>query len=128
LQKINPLTIGDGVLIMALQIRGSNMVKILMSDLLKSKAQTLVNTVNCVGIMGKGIALKFKEQFPDMFNDYIERCNRKEVRLGKPYVYKRLTAPWILNFPTKAPVSRLHYSQVSSIKKLLKKQVQEFGV
>jgi O-acetyl-ADP-ribose deacetylase (regulator of RNase III) len=41
---------------MALQIRGSNMVKILMSDLLKSKAQTLVNTVNCVGIMGKGIA------------------------------------------------------------------------
>jgi len=86
LQKINPLTIGDGFVIMALQIRGSNMVKILMSDLLKSNAQTVVNTVNCVGIMGKGIALKFKEQFPDMFDDYVARCNRKEVRLGKPHL------------------------------------------
>ena len=60
------------------------MVKVLMSDLLKSNAQTVVNTVNCVGIMGKGIALKFKEQFPDMFDDYVARCNRNEVRLGKP--------------------------------------------
>jgi len=63
------------------------MVKILMSDILKSNAQTLVNTVNCVGIMGKGIALEFREQFPDMFNDYVKRCNRNEVRLGKPYLF-----------------------------------------
>jgi O-acetyl-ADP-ribose deacetylase (regulator of RNase III) len=95
---------------MALQIRGSNMVKILMSDLLKSNAQTVVNTVNCVGIMGKGIALKFKEQFPDMFDDYVARCNRKEVRLGKPHLYKRLTPSWILNFPTKG-----HWRSVSRI-------------
>jgi len=47
------------------------MVKVLMGDILDSKAHTLVNTVNCVGIMGKGIALKFKEQLPDMFNDYV---------------------------------------------------------
>jgi O-acetyl-ADP-ribose deacetylase (regulator of RNase III)/uncharacterized protein YwgA len=100
---------------MALQIRGSNMVKILMSDLLKSKAQTLVNTVNCVGIMGKGIALEFKEQFPDMFNDYVARCNRNEVRLGKPYLYKRLTPPWILNFPTKG-----HWRSVSRIEDIVK--------
>jgi len=100
---------------MALQIRGSNMVKILMSDLLKSKAQTLVNTVNCVGIMGKGIALKFKERFPDMFDDYVERCNRNEVRLGKPYLYKRLTPPWILNFPTKG-----HWRSVSRIDDIVK--------
>jgi len=46
---------------MTLQIRGSKMVKVLMSDILKSNAQTLVNTVNCVGVMGKGIELKFKE-------------------------------------------------------------------
>jgi uncharacterized protein YwgA/O-acetyl-ADP-ribose deacetylase (regulator of RNase III) len=91
------------------------MVKILMSDLLKSKAQTLVNTVNCVGVMGKGIALKFKERFPDMFNDYVARCNRKEVRLGKPYLYKRLTPPWILNFPTKG-----HWRSVSRIEDIVK--------
>jgi O-acetyl-ADP-ribose deacetylase (regulator of RNase III)/uncharacterized protein YwgA len=100
---------------MALQIRGPNMVKILMSDLLKSKTQTLVNTVNCVGIMGKGIALEFKEQFPDMFNDYVERCNRNELRLGKPYLFKRLTPPWILNFPTKG-----HWRSVSRIEDIVK--------
>ncbi len=86
-----------------------------MGDILKSKAQTLVNTVNCVGIMGKGIALEFKEQFPDMFNDYVERCNRNEVRLGKPYLFKRLTPPWILNFPTKG-----HWRSVSRIEDIIK--------
>jgi len=91
------------------------MVKVLMGDILKSKAQTLVNTVNCVGIMGKGIALEFKDQFPDMFNDYVERCNRNEVRLGKPYLYKRLTPPWILNFPTKG-----HWRSVSRIEDIVK--------
>ena len=91
------------------------MVKVLFGDILKSKAQTLVNTVNCVGIMGKGIALKFKEQFPDMFDDYVERCNRNEVRLGKPYLYKRLTPPWILSFPTKG-----HWRSVSRIDDIVK--------
>jgi O-acetyl-ADP-ribose deacetylase (regulator of RNase III)/uncharacterized protein YwgA len=91
------------------------MVKFLLGNILKSKAQTLVNTVNCVGIMGKGIALKFKEQFPDMFNDYVERCNHNEVRLGKPYLYKRLTPPWILNFPTKG-----HWRSVSRIEDIVK--------
>jgi O-acetyl-ADP-ribose deacetylase (regulator of RNase III)/uncharacterized protein YwgA len=91
------------------------MVKVLMGDILKSKAQTLVNTVNCVGIMGKGIALEFKEQFPDMFDDYVARCNRNEVRLGKPYLYKRLTTPWILNFPTKG-----HWRSVSRIEDIVK--------
>jgi uncharacterized protein YwgA/O-acetyl-ADP-ribose deacetylase (regulator of RNase III) len=91
------------------------MVKILMGDILKSKAQTLVNTVNCVGIMGKRIALKFKERFPDMFNDYVERCNRNEVRLGKPYLYKRLTPLWVLNFPTKG-----HWRSVSRIEDIVK--------
>ncbi len=91
------------------------MVKILTGDILDSKAQTLVNTVNCVGVMGKGIALKFKERFPDMFNDYVERCNRNEVRLGKPYLYKNLTPPWILNFPTKG-----HWRSVSRIEDIVK--------
>ncbi|MDG6950197.1 MAG: macro domain-containing protein [Nitrososphaerota archaeon] len=77
------------------------MIKILEGNLLDSGAQTLVNTVNTVGIMGKGIALEFKERFPDMFRDYAERCRRGEVKLGQPYLYKRLVAPWILNFPTK---------------------------
>jgi O-acetyl-ADP-ribose deacetylase (regulator of RNase III)/uncharacterized protein YwgA len=91
------------------------MVKVLTGDILGSNAQTLVNTINCVGVMGKGIALKFKERFPDMFNDYVERCNRNEVRLGKPYLFKRLTPPWILNFPTKG-----HWRSVSRIEDIVK--------
>lgn len=77
------------------------MTKVLIGDIFESEAQTLVNTVNCVGVMGKGIALEFKKRFPAMFEDYAARCDRGEVRLGKPYLYKRLFPPWILNFPTK---------------------------
>jgi O-acetyl-ADP-ribose deacetylase (regulator of RNase III)/uncharacterized protein YwgA len=77
------------------------MVKILIGDLFSSKAQTLVNTVNCVGVMGKGVALEFKKRFPEMFKDYEQRCKRREVKLGRPYIYKSLVPPWVLNFPTK---------------------------
>lgn len=78
-----------------------NNVRVLIGDLFESKAQTLTNTVNTVGIMGKGIALGFKKRFPDMYDDYVRRCERGEVRLGRPYLYQPLFAPWILNFPTK---------------------------
>lgn len=90
------------------------MVKVLIGKLLESKAQTLVNTVNCVGIMGKGIALEFKERFPEMFKDYVARCARGEIRLGRPYLYKSLVPPWILNFPTKE-----HWRSVSRLKDIV---------
>lgn len=77
------------------------MVKVLIGDLFTSRAQTLVNTVNTVGVMGKGIALEFKKRFPDMYQDYKKRCEAGEVRLGRPYLYRRVVPPWILNFPTK---------------------------
>ncbi|MBK8650229.1 MAG: macro domain-containing protein [Elusimicrobia bacterium] len=76
-------------------------MKIFVGDILKSEAHTLVNTVNCEGVMGKGIALEFKKKFPDMFKDYAARCSRGEVRLGEPYIYKQLTGPNVINFPTK---------------------------
>ncbi|MFQ5895214.1 MAG: macro domain-containing protein [Nitrospinota bacterium] len=77
------------------------MIRALVGDILESKAQTLVNTVNRVGVMGKGIALEFKKRFPDMYEDYVQRCKKGEVKLGRPYLFPRLTPPWILNFPTK---------------------------
>jgi uncharacterized protein YwgA/O-acetyl-ADP-ribose deacetylase (regulator of RNase III) len=70
-------------------------------NIFNSKAQTLVNTVNCVGVMGKGIALGFRKRFPAMHDDYVQRCKRGEVRLGRPYLYRQPEPPWILNFPTK---------------------------
>jgi len=85
-------------------------MQILVGDILKSEAQTIVNTVNCVGVMGKGIALEFKKHFPDMYLDYVRKCERKEVKPGIPYVYKTLIPPRIVNFPTKD-----HWKSVSRI-------------
>jgi len=85
-------------------------MKVLIGDILKSEAQTLVNTVNCVGVMGKGIALEFKNQFPDMFKDYALRCERNEVKPGMPYLYRTMFPPQIINFPTKD-----HWKSVSKI-------------
>jgi O-acetyl-ADP-ribose deacetylase (regulator of RNase III) len=75
--------------------------EVVLGDLFESEAQTLVNTVNCVGVMGKGIAAEFKRRFPDMFADYQARCSRGEVQLGRPYLFPTLFPPHILNFPTK---------------------------
>src|SRR5262245_32555101 len=79
-------------------------------DLFASSAQTWVNTVNTVGVMGKGVALEFKKRFPTMYEDYLRRCARGEVKLGRPYLFRQLVGPWIVNFPTKGhwrAVSRL---------------------
>lgn len=77
------------------------MVSIKQGNLLDSDAQTLVNTVNCVGVMGKGIALEFKKRFPAMFDDYVKRCVSSQVKLGQPYLFIQLFPPNIINFPTK---------------------------
>ncbi|MBN2269770.1 MAG: macro domain-containing protein [Sedimentisphaerales bacterium] len=90
------------------------MITVYIGDIFESKAQTLVNTVNCVGVMGKGIALAFKTRFPDMYDDYVRRCKDSKVKLGEPYLYKRLTPPWILNFPTKD-----HWRSVSHLEDIV---------
>ena len=59
------------------------MFKALIGDMFQSNAQTLVNTVNCVGVMGKGVALEFKKRYPEMFKDYIRRCDLRQVNLGE---------------------------------------------
>jgi len=105
------------------------MVNVIMGDMFESKAQTLVNTVNCVGIMGKGIALEFKKRFPDMFEDYVKRCEAKQVRLGRPYLFKRMFPPWILNFPTKdhwRSVSRLQ--DIEEGLRYLRQHYKQWGI
>lgn len=73
-------------------------------DLLEAEVDALVNTVNCVGIMGKGIALQFKRRYPANFKAYAAACARGEVELGKMFVFELETIAgprWIINFPTK---------------------------
>lgn len=87
------------------------MIKTLSDNIFESKCQTIVNTVNCVGVMGKGLALEFKNRFPDMYKDYVALCRANKVKLGEPYLFKHSNSLWILNFPTKdhwRSISKLH--------------------
>ncbi len=77
------------------------MIKSFNWDIFNSSMQTKVNTVNCVGKQGKGIAKLFKMQYPEMYEDYVERCKAGEVQEGVPYLYKDIFGNQILNFPTK---------------------------
>lgn len=80
------------------------MITIARGDLLAAEVDALVNTVNCVGVMGKGIALQFKRKFPDMFKAYAKACKAGEVQTGTMFVVPThaLQGPqWIINFPTK---------------------------
>jgi O-acetyl-ADP-ribose deacetylase (regulator of RNase III) len=84
-------------------------------DLLDADVEALVNTVNTVGVMGKGLALQFKRRFPANFNAYAAACKRGEVEIGRMHVVetKEPTGPrYIINFPTKKhwrDKSRLEY-------------------
>ena len=80
------------------------MMEFITGDILKSDAEALVNTVNCVGVMGRGIALEFKNKFPENFKAYAAACERKEVQPGRMFVFATgwVTGPkYIINFPTK---------------------------
>ena len=80
------------------------MIKYLTGNLFDSNAEALVNTVNCVGVMGRGIALQFKRNYPDNFKAYELACKRNEVITGQMFIFElnRLVNPkYIINFPTK---------------------------
>lgn len=80
------------------------MITFTQGNLLEARADALVNTVNTVGVMGKGIALMFKERFPENFRLYSVACKAKKVRTGKVFVtpVHELDGPqWVVNFPTK---------------------------
>jgi O-acetyl-ADP-ribose deacetylase (regulator of RNase III) len=90
------------------------MITFTEGNLLEADADALVNTVNTVGVMGKGIALMFKEAFPENFKEYERACKEKRVQLGQMFVTERkdlLGPQWIVNFPTKA-----HWKYPSQIK------------
>jgi O-acetyl-ADP-ribose deacetylase (regulator of RNase III) len=80
------------------------MIEFRTGDILQADAEALVNTVNCVGVMGRGIALQFKLAFPDNFTAYERACARRDVQPDRMFVYETgfLANPkYIINFPTK---------------------------
>src|ERR1019366_3542984 len=81
------------------------MIKTTQGNLLKAPAEALVNTVNTVGVMGKGIALQFRQAFPEMFRAYEKACKDGDMQLGQVQVVDLGGVGggprWIINFPTK---------------------------
>lgn len=102
------------------------MITLTQGNLIKTDAEALVNTVNCVGYMGKGIALQFKQAFPDNFKAYQQACLTKEVQPGRMFVFETgtmLNPRYIINFPTKR-----HWrgkSRLEDIKSGLKALIEE---
>jgi O-acetyl-ADP-ribose deacetylase (regulator of RNase III) len=93
------------------------------TSILESTAQTVVNTVNCVGVMGKGIAADFKRRYPDMFKLYKAICNDHLLEPGKLWLW-RGPHRWVLNFPTKQHWR--HPSRLEWIDLGLRKFVDEY--
>lgn len=83
---------------------GVDMIEITRGDILRADAEAIVNTVNCVGVMGRGIALQFKKAWPENFKVYAAACKSKDVQPGKMFIFEtgQLANPrFIINFPTK---------------------------
>lgn len=108
------------------------MIEYTTGDLLKSDADALVNTVNCVGVMGRGVALQFKKAFPDNFKAYKAACDREEVQPGKMFIFERreLVGPrFIINFPTKRHwKGKSRMEDVESGLEALAKDIRAFGI
>ena len=80
------------------------MIEFKSGDIFQEDAEALVNSVNCVGVMGRGIALQFKNSYPENFKAYAAACRREEVQPGRMFVFEtgQLANPhYIINFPTK---------------------------
>ena len=80
------------------------MTNLTSGNIIEADAEALVNTVNCIGHMGKGIALQFKKAFPENFKAYAQTCRAGNVLPGNVFGYKTMTfvgPKYIMNFPTK---------------------------
>lgn len=108
------------------------MIDLKTGNLLLENAEALVNTVNCVGVMGKGIALQFKRAYPANFREYEKACKRSEVQPGRMFIFPTgnlFNPKYIINFPTKR-----HWKGKSKIEDIqsglvaLVEQVQQLGI
>lgn len=89
---------------MVLLIKEVKMIEYKSGDILREDVEAIINTVNCVGVMGRGIALQFKNAFPENFRAYVAACKKGEVQPGRMFMFStgQLTNPrFIINFPTK---------------------------
>jgi O-acetyl-ADP-ribose deacetylase (regulator of RNase III) len=106
------------------------MIQYVTGNLLQANVEALINTVNCVGIMGKGIALQFKQAFPANFDAYAKACQQQQIQIGKMFVFNTdaiLNPRFIINFPTKKHwrgKSELHFIEqgLTDLKKIIQER------
>jgi len=108
------------------------MIELVKGNLLEAKAEALVNTVNTVGVMGKGIALQFRETFPENYKFYQKACKQGRVQIGKMLIFDHgqfVTPRFIINFPTKS-----HWRENSRLEDIevgladLQKVIRGYGI
>ncbi len=113
------------------------MIETTKGDILRAEAEALVNTVNCVGVMGRGIALQFKKEFPENFAAYEATCNRGAMHPGKMLVVelRQLHGPrYVINFPTKrhwkgkSRIEDIQSGLVSLIEEVRTRKIQSIAV
>ena len=105
------------------------MIERTRGNILTADAEALVNTVNCVGVMGKGIALQFKKAFPENFKAYAAACRREEVKPGRMFVFETgqmFNPRYIINFPTKRHWrGKSRYEDIAAGLQALVREVQD---
>ncbi|MGV0954830.1 MAG: type II toxin-antitoxin system antitoxin DNA ADP-ribosyl glycohydrolase DarG [Fluviibacter sp.] len=108
------------------------MIELVSGNILEDESDAIVNTVNCVGVMGRGIALQFKNAWPKNFKAYEAACKREEVLPGRMFVYEtgQLSGPkFIINFPTKRHWrGKSHIQDVVSGLQALVKEIEQRGI
>ncbi|MGY5732404.1 type II toxin-antitoxin system antitoxin DNA ADP-ribosyl glycohydrolase DarG [Vibrio chemaguriensis] len=108
------------------------MIKFTSGNILKDSSEAIVNTVNCVGVMGKGLALQFKKAFPDNFKLYKSACDRKEIKIGKVFITESgdmFNKKFIVNFPTKDHWrGKSKYEYIESGLDDLVTKIREYGI
>jgi O-acetyl-ADP-ribose deacetylase (regulator of RNase III) len=113
------------------------MIQEIKGNIIKIDAEALVNTVNCVGIMGKGIALQFKQAFPDNFKAYEKACREENVKPGTMFIFETgtlLNPKFIINFPTKrhwkgkSQIEDIQTGLVSLIEEIQKRGIHSIAV
>jgi O-acetyl-ADP-ribose deacetylase (regulator of RNase III) len=115
-----------------LNVEDLAMIEFTRGDILAADVEALVNTVNCVGVMGRGIALQFRNAFPENFKAYEAACRREEVQPGRMFVFPtgQLTNPrFIINFPTKRHwKGKSRLADIDAGLKALVEEVQRLGI
>ena len=108
------------------------MIKLTQGNILRADAEALVNTVNCVGFMGKGIALQFKKAYPENFEAYRKACAAREVRPGRMFIFdlqSMLNPKYVINFPTKGDWrANSRYEDIESGLQALVAEVRRLGI